>query len=108
MVTRFACGRAPAERDRASDSARTADGLAGLTACFWSLRSGQYDDLDGVAVRILIDELIIISIGLQRGIITPTLFAILVVMAIVTTLMATPRFEWTRRKPGITKPAPAD
>ena len=30
-------------------------------------------------------ELIIISIGLQRGIFTPTLFAILVVMAIVTT-----------------------
>lgn len=104
MVMRFACGRAPAERDHASDSARTADGLAGLTACFWSLRSGQYDDLD----RILIDELIIISIGLQRGIITPTPFAIRVVMAIVTTLMATPRFEWTRRKPGITKPAPAD
>lgn len=51
---------------------------------------------------------LIISIGLQRGIITPTLFAILVVMAIVTTLMATPRFEWTRRKPGITKAAPAD
>ena len=31
-------------------------GLAGLTAFFWSLRSGQYDDLDGVAVRILIDD----------------------------------------------------
>ena len=31
-------------------------GLAGLTAFFWSLRSGQHDDLDGVAVRILIDD----------------------------------------------------
>lgn len=38
-------------------------------------------------------ELIIINIGLQRGIITPALFAMLVVMAIITTLMASPLFE---------------
>ncbi|MFM5913823.1 MAG: cation:proton antiporter [Chakrabartia godavariana] len=38
-------------------------------------------------------ELIIINIGLQRGIITPALFAMLVVMAIVTTLMASTLFE---------------
>ena len=38
-------------------------------------------------------ELIIINIGLQRGIITPALFAMLVLMAIVTTLMASPLFE---------------
>ena len=31
-------------------------GLAGLLAFLWSLRSGQYDDLDGAAVRILEDE----------------------------------------------------
>lgn len=31
-------------------------GLAGLAAFFWSLGSGQYDDLDGAAVRILIDD----------------------------------------------------
>jgi Kef-type K+ transport system membrane component KefB len=38
-------------------------------------------------------ELIIINIGLQRGIITPTLFAIMVFMAIATTMMAGPLFE---------------
>ena len=31
-------------------------GLAGLAAFFWSLKSGQYEDLDGAAMRILIDE----------------------------------------------------
>jgi cbb3-type cytochrome oxidase maturation protein len=31
-------------------------GLAGLAAFMWSLRSGQYDDLQGAAVRILLDE----------------------------------------------------
>jgi len=31
-------------------------GLAGLAAFMWALRSGQYDDLDGAAERILIDE----------------------------------------------------
>jgi Kef-type K+ transport system membrane component KefB len=39
-------------------------------------------------------ELIIINIGLQAGIIGPALFSILVLMAIVTTLMASPLFEW--------------
>lgn len=31
-------------------------GLAGLGAFFWSLRSGQFDDLDGAAHRILLDD----------------------------------------------------
>ena len=31
-------------------------GLIGLVAFIWSLRSGQYDDLDGAARRILFDE----------------------------------------------------
>jgi cbb3-type cytochrome oxidase maturation protein len=31
-------------------------GLAGLGAFMWSLRSGQYDDLDGAAERILMDD----------------------------------------------------
>ncbi|BAZ66686.1 MAG: cation:proton antiporter [Pelatocladus maniniholoensis HA4357-MV3] len=35
-------------------------------------------------------ELIILNIGLEQGIITPTLFTIMVIMAIVTTLMASP------------------
>jgi Kef-type K+ transport system membrane component KefB len=35
-------------------------------------------------------ELIILNIGLDKGVITPTLFTIMVIMAIVTTLMASP------------------
>jgi cbb3-type cytochrome oxidase maturation protein len=31
-------------------------GALGLAAFLWSLRSGQYDDLDGAASRILFDE----------------------------------------------------
>lgn len=31
-------------------------GLIGLGAFIWSLRTGQYDDLDGAAHRILLDE----------------------------------------------------
>jgi len=42
-------------------------------------------------------ELIIINIGLTNGIIGPGLFAMLVLMAIVTTLMASPLFSWTQR-----------
>ena len=38
-------------------------------------------------------ELIIINIALKFGVIEPALFSIMVLMAIVTTLMATPLFE---------------
>ena len=31
-------------------------GLTGLGAFFWSLKSGQFEDLDGAANRILIDD----------------------------------------------------
>ena len=31
-------------------------GLLGLATFFWAMRDGQFDDLDGAAHRILIDE----------------------------------------------------
>jgi len=31
-------------------------GALGLAAFFWSVRAGQYDDLDGAAQRILLDD----------------------------------------------------
>jgi cbb3-type cytochrome oxidase maturation protein len=31
-------------------------GAAGLTAFLWSMRTGQYEDLDGAAERVLIDD----------------------------------------------------
>lgn len=31
-------------------------GLVGLAAFLWALRSGQFDDLDGAAERILFDD----------------------------------------------------
>ena len=31
-------------------------GLSGLAAFFWALKGGQYEDLDGAALRILIED----------------------------------------------------
>jgi cbb3-type cytochrome oxidase maturation protein len=31
-------------------------GLVGLIAFLWALKSGQFDDMDGAALRILIDD----------------------------------------------------
>jgi Kef-type K+ transport system membrane component KefB len=57
-------------------------------------------------------ELILLNIGLQKGIIQPPLFAVLVLMAVVTTLMATPVFELVygrhARAQGKLKPTPVD
>jgi K+:H+ antiporter len=48
-------------------------------------------------------ELVLANIGLQRGIITPTLFVILVLMAIGTTVMTGPLFSliWERESDGM-------
>ncbi len=43
-------------------------------------------------------ELIIINIGMQQGVITQRLYTIMVIMAIVTTLMASPIFQWIYKK----------
>jgi Kef-type K+ transport system membrane component KefB len=39
-------------------------------------------------------ELILVNIAKEAGVITPTLYTILVIMAIVTTLMASPLYRW--------------
>jgi Kef-type K+ transport system membrane component KefB len=39
-------------------------------------------------------ELVVLNIGLDAGIITPSLFAIMVLMAITTTLITTPLIDW--------------
>ncbi len=40
-------------------------------------------------------ELIVLNIGLSLGVITPLLFTMLVIMALVTTFMTSPLLEWT-------------
>ena len=48
-------------------------------------------------------ELIIINIGLQKGVIGPTLFSMMVLMAIVTTMMASPLFRVRDLPPEVMK-----
>ena len=67
-------------------------------ACYAAARWHGESHREAMAVGTLMNarglmELIILNIGLQRGIIEPALFAIMVMMAITTTLMATPIFE---------------
>jgi Kef-type K+ transport system membrane component KefB len=42
-------------------------------------------------------ELILLNIGLERGVVTPTFFTIMVLMAVVTTGMASPIYAWLSR-----------
>jgi Kef-type K+ transport system membrane component KefB len=67
-------------------------------ACWGAARLSGEDQATSLAIGTLMNarglmELIIIHIGLQRGIIGEAMFSILAVMAIVTTLMATPLFD---------------
>lgn len=67
-------------------------------ACYLAARWNGIDHHSAAGIGTLMNarglmELIILNIGLERGLITPTLFTIMVVMAIVTTLMATPMFN---------------
>ncbi len=53
-------------------------------------------------------ELIIINIGMQRGVISERLFVILALMAVFTTLMASPIFDWLMPKGPSAVPNSAD
>ncbi len=72
--------------------------LAKGGACYLAARFTGQDHASAMGIGALMNarglmELIVINIGLQRGIIGPPLFAMLVLMAIITTLMASPLFE---------------
>lgn len=67
-------------------------------ACWAAARLTGESNRDAMAIGALMNarglmELIIINIGLQAGVIEPGLFAILVLMAVFSTLMATPLFN---------------
>jgi Kef-type K+ transport system membrane component KefB len=72
--------------------------LAKFGACWGAARLSGEDNRTALGIGALMNsrglmELIIINIGLQKGIIGLPLFAMLVLMAIVTTVMASPVFE---------------
>jgi len=69
-----------------------------FVACWAAARVSGHDHHTALGIGALMNargltELIIINIGLKAGIIRPALFSMLVLMAIVTTLMASPLFE---------------
>lgn len=73
--------------------------LAKFGACWGAARLCGQDNATALGIGALMNsrglmELIIINIGLQAGVIEPALFSMLVLMAVVTTLMASPVFEW--------------
>lgn len=72
--------------------------LAKFGACYLAARLAGEDNRTALGIGALMNsrglmELIIINIGLQKGIIGPELFSIMVLMAVVTTMMASPLFE---------------
>jgi Kef-type K+ transport system membrane component KefB len=72
--------------------------FAKFGACWAAARLSGQDNRTALGIGALMNarglmELIIINIGLQAGVIGPALFSMLVLMAIVTTLMASPIFE---------------
>lgn len=76
--------------------------LASITAkfgaCYLAARLSGEDNHTALGIGALMNsrglmELIIVNIGIQKGIIQPALFSMLVLMAVVTTMMAGPLFE---------------
>ena len=78
-------------------------------ACWLAARINGEPNREALAIGTLMNarglmELIILNIGLERGIIAPPLFAMMVIMAIMTTLMASPIFEfvyWRNQAPAV-------
>ncbi len=67
-------------------------------ACWGAARASGISNREAMGIGVLMNarglmELIIINIGLQKGIISAEIFAMLAIMAVITTLMASPIFE---------------
>ncbi len=53
-------------------------------------------------------RLIALNVGLEAGIVSPALFTVLVLVALVTTLMTTPLLSWIERREARTSRPDAD
>jgi Kef-type K+ transport system membrane component KefB len=70
-----------------------------LGGCMIAARCAGTNWRESTAVGILMNtrglmELVILNVGLDIGVISPALFSMMVVMALVTTFMTAPLFEW--------------
>jgi Kef-type K+ transport system membrane component KefB len=70
---------------------------------YYAARSCNIDRQEASALGWLMNtrgltELIVLNIGLELGVISPILFTMLVIMALVTTFMTSPLLEWTYPK----------
>ncbi|MFM9873773.1 MAG: cation:proton antiporter, partial [Fimbriimonadaceae bacterium] len=77
--------------------------LGKLGGCYLAARLNNIAHPDALKIGILMNarglmELIILNVGLEKGIISKELFTMMVIMAIVTTLMATPIFKAVLKK----------
>lgn len=74
-----------------------------MGACYLAARWCGESHSDSLTVASLMNarglmELILLNIGLQAGIITPRFFTMMIVMAVATTLMTAPLFEFARQR----------
>lgn len=83
---------------------------------YYAARSCNIDKQEASALGWLMNtrgltELIVLNIGLELGVISPILFTMLVIMALVTTFMTSPLLEWTYPKKSIrlhSQPEPSE
>ncbi len=78
-------------------------------ACWLAARASGRSSQESAAIGFLMNarglmELIILNMGLSHGLITPTLFTMMALMAVVTTFAAAPMYEWSRRLSPATGP----
>lgn len=72
-------------------------------ACWLAARLTGETNASAITIGVLMNarglmELIILNIGLEHGLITPVFFTIMVMMAIISTLAASPIFNWVYKR----------
>ena len=79
--------------------------LGKFGGCYWAARSAGMDSSEARAVGIMMNtrglmELVVINVGYELGVIPQSVFTMLVLMAIVSTVITTPVLRsWLRLKP---------
>jgi len=80
--------------------------ISKFAAAYWAARRSRFNHAESAMIGYMMNtralmELIVINVGLDLGVISPTVFTMLVIMAIVSTVITTPALKYYMARGGI-------
>jgi Kef-type K+ transport system membrane component KefB len=84
--------------------------ISKFAAGYWAARRSRFNHAESAMIAYMMNtralmELIVVNVGLDLGVISPKVFTMLVIMAIVSTVITTPALKYHMARGGIDRPS---